>query len=172
MDLIGRHFFLAAALVLNMPAAFSSQVVPSSIEEVAGRIQTVLKVKVTDVTQTENRMKLKDGTQGPVMGFEKTITADVITELVGRVDATTITARYYMPVLAKYDDEGNVELTYSIQIPGTALEYSIEKDQEYIFCFGPASAGQWENGAVELMRAEKPEMESAVVAAVKKARNE
>jgi hypothetical protein len=162
--------FALVIMMLYISPAFASLVVPSQLEEMAGQIHTVLKVRVKEIKQTENRMKLKDGSEGPVIGFEKIITADVIAELVGHVEVRPITVKYYMPVLAKYDAEGNVELTYSIQILGTALEYSIEKDQEYIFCFGPTLPEMWDQGNVQLMRAERPEMESAVIAAVNQAK--
>jgi hypothetical protein len=155
-----------AMMFLVMPPVFASQVVPSELKDVASRFETVLKVRVKSVTQIENRMILKDGSEGPVTSFEKIITAEVLSELLGEVENGEITVKFNMPVLNKYDENGNVQLSYSIEIPGTALEYSIEKDQEYIFCFGSASTDMWKAGAVPLMRAEKTEMESAVLEAI------
>lgn len=149
--------------VFAAAAVFASQVSFQGLESDAKRITRVLAVKVVTVKRWQEHQTLRDGGEGPVQSVHLEATCDVERVVRGTYEGKTVMVRHTMMSGAVYDDDGKLRVTKSFSLNGSGLEQQLKEGERYVIGLPVASAGQ---PAEVLVRADKPDAEKALLAAV------
>lgn len=163
---IVRALLLALA-VLAPGAATAHQVHFRRLDQVAGMMTHVFKVKVTKITRSQKHHKLKGGRKGPVSAWYVTYDCSVQEQLIGKTGKKKITVRYVMGNPTGYDKDGKVVMRISPILNGSGLEQGLEVGKSYLLCFSGFSD---KDRTHYLLRAEKPGNRASILRHVGEAR--
>jgi len=137
-----KPYYLAALLLLLSTAfALASGLSPGRLEDAAAHSDQAVLTKVTAIKETPIFMKLKDGTQGPLLTTRRDYTLEVSRVLAGPERKPGVVT-YQMPQFVRYDENGKVVMTMWLAIPGTGKESHLEQGQEYVLCLRQGGEGQ------------------------------
>ncbi len=136
------------------------------MEQTAGAIQTVLKVKVLSVTPSGTHMKLKSGAEGPVTQSHVDYKCQIVETIVGKWagKTKTVSFRFTRSRGIVYDENGKQIMKVWGMYPGSGMEFFLKKGKEYLACFAyrldPAKVRQ------QLYVAYRPEDRQKLLAAI------
>ncbi len=168
----GRVELILATLVLwaGATAARAGQVTFQRLEEVAGNIRTVLRVTVLEVTTSQEKMRLEDGSEGPVLRAKWEYHCRVKETVFGAWDlekGASVLLRHTLQVGMKYDEKGNTIAGVSYLTPHSGIETELRTGDEFLACL--AFPGT-ETEPQTLYRAEPIDRQATVLAAIAEAR--
>ena len=133
---------LAALLLLLLTAsALGHGAFPGRVEDAAAQADQAVLAKITAIKETPLHLRLKDGTQGPLLTTRREYTLEVSRVLVGP-DRKPGVVTYQMPQFVVYDKDGKEVMRKWIVIPGSGLEDRLEQGQEYVLCLRSEGEGQ------------------------------
>ena len=158
---VGLLGFLAATTV------FASQVSFQGMEADAPQISRLLLVKVGTIRRWQDHKVLKDGSQGPMTAVHLEATCEVQRVVKGPFEAKSVVVQHQMMSGTVYDDDGKPIITKSFVLPGSGLEQQLKEGGQYLLSLRAPNAGQLYE---LLLRADPPEAEKALTAAIDAAR--
>lgn len=162
---------LAVTLIGWRPTTTSAgQAHLQRLDEVAGRITTVLRVKALEVATSQENMKLEGGAEGPMLRSHRDFQCQVIEVVHGKWDlekGQAVRLRHTLSSGAKYDEKGTVVAVVSYSLPFSGLETDLKAGDEFLACLSNPGV---ETDRQFLYRAEKPEGRGEVLAAISQAR--
>lgn len=158
------HRLAALGLLLMTASALASGIIPGRLEDAATQADQAVLAKVTALKETPIYLKLKDGTQGPLLTTRRDYTLEVSRVLAGPERKPSVVT-YQMPQIVRYDENGKVLMTMWIAIPGTSRESFLEQGQEYVLCLRQGGEGQ----PPSILRAEPANRAGAVMTAMHQA---
>jgi hypothetical protein len=164
---------LSTALLCWMTlASQATQVFFQRPEEIKQPIAVVLRVKVGDVKIREDRMKLKDGKEGPVIATHWEYQCDVRETVSGDWPAEKsarekIRFQFTAMVPVEYDENGREVVHFSYWSTGSGIETSLQAGQEYLVCLPVNAPG---DKPQKLLRAEPVSRRAALLVGLQQAR--
>lgn len=163
-QLMKPHRLAAILLLLTTASALASGVIPGRVEDAAAQSDQAVLATVTAIKETPTYMRLKDGTQGPLLTTRRDYTLEVNRVLAGH-DRRPDVVTYRTPQIVCYDENGKVLTTKLIRIPGTGMENFLKQGQQYVLCLSNQGEGQ----PPSILRAEPANRAAAITTAIHQA---